>query len=259
MRRYLLLASLSAVVLLLPACVGQLPPAGIAQLKEVDDTYRQANYRGTVVKADAFLAEYGQTEPAGEAYYLRGLAHVGLRDRTAAQVDFLKASELAHRFDLGPLAEVALGNLAFEDGHLKTAAEHYQPVLEKLPNEAPKDLVLYRLGICYARLGQWPAARDLFSKLVNLFPGSAMEPRARDYLAADGWSVECGSYTRPQEADAQADRLRKAGLTSVRRVQDVRLQRHFVQVGAYPTYREARTVLAQVLPVVPEAHIVPLP
>jgi cell division septation protein DedD len=120
-------------------------------------------------------------------------------------------------------------------------------------------MVLYRLGICYARLGQWPAARDLFSKLICLFPGSAMEPRARDYLAADGWSVECGSYARPKEADDLADRLRKAGLTSIRRVQDVRLQRHLVQVGAFPTYREARTVLAQVLRIVPEAHIVPLP
>jgi len=254
-RRLVLLAVL-AVVGMLSACVGKLPPAGVTLLKQINTSYRQNDYRGTVQKADEFLAAYGDTEAAGEAYYLRGLAYVSLRDHVRAWSDLERAVAAAHRSDLVPLAQVAMGNLAFEEGRLAQAAQHYQPVVADLPNDSPKDIVLFRLGVCYTRLGQWKSGRTWFSELIARFPASSLEPRARRYIAADGFTVQCGAYLDLARAQRQVKDVGDRGLDA-RWVQDPRMRYFLVQVGSFATYQEARAELANVLRVVPDALIVP--
>ncbi|MDD4889322.1 MAG: tetratricopeptide repeat protein [Phycisphaerae bacterium] len=256
MRRTLIWLTLWPAIIVLPACVGKLPPSGVILLKQIDTTYRAGDFRGTVSRTDSFLASYGNTEAAGEAYYLRGLAYAALKDRARAKADFEDAVKNASRSDLEPLAEVSLGNLAFEQGQMATAAQHYQAVAEKLPNDSPKDVVLYRLGQCHARQGRWHEAQGWFAQLVHLFPASSYEPLARRYLAVDGYTIQCGAYLEFGKAQRQVEELRRAGLPA-RWVQDSRMKYHLVQVGLYPTWQEARGGLAQVLRIVPDAIIVP--
>lgn len=255
--RLLGVVAMLAMVSSLSACVGKLPPQGVDLLKGVDSAYRKGDYPATVSRADEFLAQYGDTEAAGEAYYLRGLAYAASKDRAHASADFESAIKSANRSDLTPLAHVAAGNLAFEDGKLTLAAQHYQPVVEQLPNESPKDIVLYRLGVCYSRQGRWQDGRTWFSQLTGAFPASSMEPLARRYLAVDGFTIQCGAYLDPANAQKQVRALRDQGAKDVRWVQDPRMKYHLVQVGSYATYREARDGLAQVMRSVPDAIIVP--
>lgn len=241
---------------LVSACAGRLPLSGMVLLKQIDTTYRAGDFRGTISKTDSFLASYGGTEAAGEAYYLRGLAFAALKDRDRAREAFEQAVANSHRSDLAPLAEVSLGNLEFEQGRLAAAARRYQPVVEKLPDDTPKDVVLYRLGQCYARLGRWRDGQVWFSQLVHLFPASSMEPLGRRYLAADSFTIQCGAYLDLERAQRQVQQLRQLHQPA-RWVQDARMKYHLVQVGSYATYQEARVALAQVLRIVPDAIIVP--
>lgn len=243
-------------LLLLQACVGKLPPSGVAQLQQIDTTYRAGDFRGAIAQADAFLARYGGVEAAGEAYYVRGLAYAALKDRQHAGESFDLAVQKANRDDLAPLAQVSLGNLAFEQGQMAQAAQHYQAIVEQLPNDSPKDVVLYRLGQACARLGRWHDGHGWFAQLVHLFPGSSFEPLARRYLSADGFTIQCGAYLELGKAQRQMEELRKANLPA-RWVQDVRMKYHLVQVGQYATWQEARNSLAQVMRVVPDAIIIP--
>ncbi len=255
-RLALALAAAPVAATMLPACVGRLPPPGVQMLQQVDQTYRRGDFYGTVTRANEFLAVYGGVEAAGEAYYLRGLAYANLNDRARAQKDFEAALRSASRSDLGPLAEIALGNLAYEQGSLAEAAGHYLRVVEKLPNEGPKDEVLYRLGKSCAYLGDWPAARQWFAQLLHLFPGSLREAAARRYFAAGGFTVQCGAFRLYANAQQQAADLRRQGLPA-RQVQDPRMRYHLVQVGLYASHQEARQALAQVARLVPDAAIVP--
>jgi len=248
--------ALAAATLLLGACVGKLPPPGVKLLGQIDETYRRGDYAGTITRANEFLTVYGGVEAAGEAYYIRGLALASLNDRARARQDFETAVRLARRSDLAPLAEVALGNLAYEQGRLPVAAVHYRRVVEKLPNEGPKDEVLYRLGKSYAYLGDWRAAKQWFAQLMHLFPGSLREAAARRYFAADGFTVQCGAFRVYANAQQQAAELRRQGLPA-RQVQDARMRYHLVQVGLYASYQEARGALARVAAFVPDAIIVP--
>jgi tetratricopeptide (TPR) repeat protein len=245
-----------ASLLLAGGCAGTLPPSGVALLQEVENSYRHGDCRGTISKADEFIALHGGTEPAGEAFYLRGLAYASLKDRKKARENFEQAIVASHRADLAPLAHVALGNLAFEDGQLDQAAAQYRPVIDQLPNEAPKDQVLYRLGQCYARLGQWRAGQTWFSQLTTLFPASALEPLARRYLACDSFSVQCGAYLTAAEANAKVAELAARKFANVHWVQDPRMKYHLVQVGSFKTYDEAKVELARLQPIT-EAMIVP--
>lgn len=252
--RALLLSAGLAIALV--GCDGMLPPAGAKLLGEVEQAYQDGDDATAIVRADRFLLSYNGTNAAGEAYYLRGLAHARRRERDLARRDFEQALQRAHRKDLAPLTQVALGNLDFEQWKLGTAAEHYRVAVEQLPNEPPKDLVLYRLGLCEARLGHWAQARNWFSQVMHLFSHSAVEPAARRYAAADAFTVQCGAYSDWRNADRQVRMLKERNLPAERRM-DSHGRYHLVQVGRYPRYQEARTALAKVRGLVPTAIIVP--
>lgn len=258
--RLLARASTAAALLVatatLAACNTFVPPAGVKLLKEANEAYRQGDDSATVARTDEFLTSYSGTNAAGEAFYLRGLAKARQRDRVAARKDFEQALQSERRNDLVPLAQVALGNLLFEQWQLEPAAGYYAAAVDALPNQSPKDVVLYRLGQCKARLGNWRDARQYFSQVIHLFSDSPLEPAARRYFAADGYRIQCGAFSSFSNAHQQVEFLRQNSLQAEQRL-DVNGRFHLVQVGHYDSYAEARSALRRVLGVVDSAIIVP--
>ncbi len=248
--------ALVAAMFSLSACNGTVPPEGVKLLQEAGQAYDAGDNQTTIARTGQFLANYGGTTAVGEAYYLRGLAKARTRDRRGAQADFEQAVQHVRRSDLLPLAQVSLGNLMFEQWQLAPAARYYEQAVEALPNKSPKDVVLYRLGQCYARQGQWRSAKSWFSQVMHLFRDSPMEPSARRHFAADGYRIQCGAFSDYANAARQVSYLRQRNLPAEQRL-DVNGRFHLVQVGQYAGYDEARDALGRVLPVVPNAIIVP--
>ncbi|MCG3181307.1 MAG: hypothetical protein BIFFINMI_03687 [Phycisphaerae bacterium] len=240
----------------LAGCQGMVPPDGVKMLKDANAAYENGDYRQTLSKSDEFLKVHAATNGAGEAYYLRGLAYAQMRDRQRAAADFQQVLKVAKRSDLPVLARVGMGNLYFEQWQLPAARQEYQAVVEKLPNKSPKDLVLYRLGLCNARMGDWGSARGWFSQVLHLFPDSPTADSSRRYLGSDGFSIQCGAFEKPVNATEQVELLRKHNLVAERRM-DTHGLLYLVQVGHYRSYEDARVALGRVRGVVSGAIIVP--
>jgi tetratricopeptide (TPR) repeat protein len=243
-------------LLLAAGCQPQPQTSGEQLLRAADASYRQGDYQETVRQAGAFITQHGGAEAIGEAHYLRGLAYARLRDRTRAKLDFEQALNRARRSDLRPLARVSLGNLYFENWQLAQAARLYEQTVAGLPDQPPKAEVLYRLGLCHARLGNWERARGYFSRALHLFADSDVAPAARRYVAASGFTVQCGAFADWQNARRQVEMLKQQGLAAEQRM-DTHGVYHLVQVGRYRTYEDARAALARVRGYVADAIIVP--
>ena len=70
-----------------------------------------------------------------------------------------------------PLAQAGLGHIYFENqsDHPERAIEHYRQALRKLPNEPPKDVVLYRLAVSLQKQGRFSQADLYLSRCYDDF------------------------------------------------------------------------------------------
>ena len=214
----------------------------------LDEGQRQYDRHDYGRAADAmtrFLAQVREqpnvADDLARAYYVRGLANAQRGRRSAARADLVRAAGLATG-DTAWRARVTLGTLDFEDGRWAEAAHSYETAAARMPPTPPKDLVLFRLGLCYERQGSWPRARRAFQELVGAFPNSALAAAARRRvgLGATGYAVQCGAFRTQANAERLQRKLAQQGLDAY-----VRSETHHgtplyvVLVGHYRTYEQA--------------------
>lgn len=243
---------------------GELPPAGRNMLRSGSQAYREGRYDDARTVLTQFLSQYGATDPAAEAYYVRGLCRLRQRDREGARKDMHLAVGHTGNEDLLARARAVLGSMAYEDGDWAAAVEHYAPAVTRLPPAPPLDQILYRHGVSLQRLGRWAQARDQFSRLLQAFPNSSTVPHARRAFSwrQDWFSIQCGAYQQRGSAATEAGRLTaalKAGDLKAEHRLDWRGGQavYVVRVGRFPTYAEAVRRLPHVRRQVPDAFIVP--
>ena len=245
--------------LFLPGCT-QLPPEAKQQLETARDQYQSAHYSDAVATAGKFLALHASHPVAAEAYYIRGQSYLKLGQTKQARADLQQALDSSKRPDLTARLHATLGSLDYADDNLMAAADHYRQAVPALPNVPPKDLVLFRLGLCLQRQGEWPEARKHFAQLISDYPASRVAESAKPRFnwPHDFFTIQVGAFSKPELAQRQLTVLRQAGLPAQQRL-DTRSGRplYVVQVGQYQTYADAQTNLPKVQTAAGEAIIVP--
>lgn len=249
-------------------CLGLLLSAGCATFSQqardklivADTAYRKGDYRAAETQLNSVITEFPSASESAEAYYIRGLCHAHALRAAAAESDFRRCLSLSKRPDLTARAEASLGHLFFDAANFPEAAQHYAISLPALAGDPGAAHVHLRYGICLQRLGKWDDAREQFSTVLHRYAGSRQSEEARRRFAwtQKAFSIQCGVFQQPAQADALLKKLKAAG-QAPRRVVEARgnVPVHVVYVGAYPTYAQAQTSLATVRRSVSDALIVP--
>ncbi len=251
-------------------CVGATLIVGCHELtaearQELSDgahAYELGRYSASKATLTRFIQQHPDAPETGEAYYLRGLCHLKLRQRSEAQRDFTDAITKSPRKDVSLRAQAALGVMAYDDGHWAAAIRHYEDAIFWLEDLREYDDQLLRYGISLQRMGQWDQSARLFSQILHDYPKGSAAKAARRML---GWNknyftVQCHALSKSAAADKEVARLRGLGLKASRRL-DTRGGRawYLVQVGEYRTYDEAKRAERRIrrLADVPLAKVVP--
>ena len=241
----------------------QLPPHMRQELVQADQAYNKGDIPGATKRLDSILLQYPIAVESAEAYYLRAMCRIKQGRSGDAMADLQQCVKLSSRNDLTGKAWAALGGIQQDMGQWGPAADSYRKALQNLPTTGSPgvtDQVLLRYGICLQRQGKWNEAREPFSTLIKRYPNSPFveDARRRFSWKHQYFSIQCGAYTRPSQADGQLRKLRSA-LSEAWLEPEARFGRpmYVVYAGKYGTYAQAEGGLRNARRVTPEAFIVP--
>lgn len=248
MRRVCATIALAAGVLVLAGCSG-LTEQQRAWLAEGRQAFEQQRYTRAVQQLSRFLDEVAGKPETTEALYVRAMSHAKSGQRAQAYNDLQRCVATSTNPDVAWRAQVVLGTLSFEDERWDAAGQAYGAAAKTMPPVPPMDAVLFRIGQCYERTGRWTEAQGSYRALVDHFPVgvNAAAARRRIQLNADHFAVQCGVFSRRENADRLRMDLKANGLEAYVR-QEPRDQRtmYVVLVGRHASYGEARQQLAAV-------------
>jgi len=183
---------------------------------------------------------------------------VRLRNREAARTDFQQAVDAKPPQPVAAYAEIALGNLYYEEGNDQRAVECYAEAIKTPPKDMPLDQVLLRLGVSLQRTGRWAAADRYFGHLVDRYPGTPAAVEAARRIHATAFTVQTGAFSSMITAQEELNRLRARGfdgrLTKTLRGSQ---QLYAVQVGRFAAYPAAAATARQLVLAGFQAMIVP--
>ena len=205
-----------------------------------------------------FLAAHPSSPARGEVYYYRGLAEVRLSRRAEALADFQRATRAAAPPPIPAYAQVAAGNLHFEEGRDWDAVRAYNGVLGDPPDGVPLERLVLRLAISFQRVGRWSTADRYLAYVIENFPGTPAAAEARRRYRAGSFRVQTGAYTSSEGARREASRLRTAGFVpEIGVTQQQKRRLHTVRVGRARTYAEALSLARRVSAAGFSVYVVP--
>jgi TolA-binding protein len=223
-------------------------------------------YADAIAKAEEFLS----TNPAGpgsaEALYLKGRGFEGKNtagvstteaadNLQAARVAYIQGLELNPREPLKSYLHTSLGNVCYFQDDYASAIGQLKVAYDKLDNEDVRAWVLYRVGLCQQRLGDFDQADRTFASVQDKHPDTIPAQRAREHAGARSFQVQLATFSNPTLAeDAIAD-LRRQGVAA-NRVMDSQ-GRALIRVGPIGSYTQAQYVKARFATKYPDAFILP--
>lgn len=240
----------------------QLTPSARQQLADGAHAYNIARYGPAKETLTSFINDNDQSQEVSEAYYIRGLARLKLRQRTEARQDFQAAVAKSARKDVTLRAQTSLAIMAYDDADWASAVRHYEDAILWINDLRDYDDHLLRYAISLQRLGRWEESSRMFADILQDHPSGSASKTAKIML---GWNhpyftVQCHALGKAQAADKEVARLRATGLKAAKTL-DTRSGRamYLVQVGKYRTYDEALQGLQRVRRIgeVSTARVVP--
>lgn len=243
----------------LSGCNQPAPPRP-ALLQEGRIAFERQDYRRAEERLTQFLKETRDPSATADALYIRGMSRAKLERRAEAYGDLRQAVARAGDVEVKWRANLMLGTLYYEDGNWAAAAQALISATANMPAVPPQDTALYRLGLCHERLGRWTEARYAYQKIVNQFSSGKLAQDARRRLDANAnaYSIQCGAFGKPENANSRAADLQRKGFAaSVRRETRGGGALHVVYVGRYANYDEAQRQLGLVRQHVPDAVLWP--
>lgn len=229
-------------------------------LTQGEQAFRNKDYDGAARQLSSFLAEAKDRPEAARAFYVRGMAFALTGRRAQAYADLRQAARSSTDPQLSWQPAAALGVLFFEDEDWSTAMQLFAAATNRMPAAAPMDALLFRMGLCYERTGRWTAASAPYRRIVSQFPSGPYVANAerRLQLSADHFAVQCGVYSRSENANQQVATLQQSGLRPYINTEQRRGTPCYVVLeGRYSTYQQANQALARVRGYVPEAVLWP--
>ncbi len=192
-----------AIVLLgglcLAGCTGQqISARQRTLLVDGEDAYRRQQFTQASDTLTRFVTGVSPGQEGYEkALYLRGMSYAQSGRRTQAYRDLEACVRTGQEEEIVWKAYVSLGTLRFEDQQWPAAALAYRAAADRMPDEPPKDTVLYRLAVCYERSGQPAKARLPLREVIDKFPTSVSGRSARQKLNRLGTSSPAVTRSTP--------------------------------------------------------------
>ncbi|HMB94878.1 MAG TPA: tetratricopeptide repeat protein, partial [Tepidisphaeraceae bacterium] len=136
-----------------------------------------------------------------------------------------------------------------------TAASQWTVAYEKLDDPSIKQWVLYRVGLCRQRLGQFADADKIFTSVQENYPNTPAAQRSLEHEGVRGFSVQLATFATGSSADSAILTLRREGVLASRKM-DTK-GRSVVMVGPLPSYQQAISVKTRYASQYPNAIIIP--
>jgi len=234
--------------LLAVGCSSSRPDARL-QLAVGERAFRDKHYAHADEQLTRFIEQAHGDPRLARALYVRGMARAMLGKRSQARGDLERAARESDDPTVSWQPIAVLGVLSFEDEDWYTARRELTRAIDHMPDVPPKDALLYRVGLCEERTGRWKAAQATYRRIIAQFPrGAYREPAERRLqLEADHYAVQCGVFTRAENARRLASELAERGLrVYVRQERRGDALYHVVLEGRYTSHREATQALARV-------------
>jgi len=234
-------------MLLLGGCATRLTKQQQMWLARGQEYYERDDYARAIDQCNHFLSEVSEGPEVVQALYIRGLSNAQAGHRAQAYADLRRCAATPTDSDLPWRAYVVLGTLHFEDEQWGLAAESLRAASDRMPDQPPKDAILFRLGLCHERLGQWQAALQRYDELARTFTSGAFVKAAQRRLSlrADYFAVQCGAFRQRSNAEnLRADLNNKALDAYIQEETRGRTPMYVVLVGRYAGYDDARAQLA---------------
>ncbi len=230
----------------------------IATLDDANSAYQRGDYE----QAYSFASAIASAEPSldsNEAAYVAGLA-AGELGRTDKAVKYLRQAAEGFDKELAANAGVMLG-LAY------STQERYALATDALLEAAPvltgedRAKAYFYAAVAQQKLGRWANARDHFTLARAASADPAFRQQIEDQLAVNGYTLQLGSFTNLENAQAAADQIRQAALAN--KLGEPRMLPNparpgqtLVHLGRFTTFASAATYRDQLG--VPGAFIVPV-
>ena len=222
------------------------------------------NYDAAMAAADQQLSRAPGGPGSAEALYLRGRA---LEQRQASSPQQSKSDWQAARaayqeaLNQNPAPQLeahircGLANVAYFQDDYNTSMREWATAYERLDDPAAKGWVLYRLGICHQRTGNFQQADKLFAQVQQECPNTVPAQRAREHQGARAFTVQLATYANRATADAAVAALRQEGVTPA---QTLDAQgRTVLRVGPMSNYQQALALKQRYADRYPDALILP--
>jgi tetratricopeptide (TPR) repeat protein len=238
-----------ALVSVLGGCANRLTEQQQMWLSQGQAFYERNDYGRAIEQCNRFLSEVTEGPEVAQALYIRGLSNAQAGHRPQAYADLRRCAATPTESDVAWRAYVVLGTLHFEDEQWSLAAESLRAAADRMPAQPPKDAILFRLGLCHERLGQWQVALRSYDELARTFTSGtyAQAARRRLELRANHFAVQCGAFREKSNAEnLQADLNNKALDAYVQGETRGHTAMYVVLVGRYASYDDARAQLAMI-------------
>jgi tetratricopeptide (TPR) repeat protein len=216
--------------------------------------------------ADSILAQSPASPRAAEMHYLRGRAlEAQVAASPNAQQQQLTEAHAAYTAALqkGPSDALAgqifagIANTFYWQDDFTSAWRNWLKAYDLTPDTDPatKGYVLYRIGLCQQRLGQFEEADRTFAAVVEQFPGTDAAARARQKAGWRGFAVQVATFASAQNAENAMNALRRDGFIPSRNLNAQ--GQTVVMVEPFADYQQARIARTRLAGLFPDALIVP--
>jgi tetratricopeptide (TPR) repeat protein len=215
--------------------------------------------------ADSFLAQHPNGQGSAEALYLKGRAleqksvngpAEARNNLTAARAAYVDAFAQKPSPKLESYLHTSLANVAYFLDDYVTAVNEWTTAYDALgDDDAIKAWVLYRIGLCKQRLGQFTDADQVLAAVQERYPNTLPAQRAKEKMGARGFSLQVATFANSAAADSTVGSLRQEGVSAIKQADPK--GRTVVFVGPVPSYQQALSLKTRYAMKYPDAVIVP--
>ena len=221
-------------------------------------------YDQAISQADEFLQHTPAGPGSAEALYLKGRAleqkpagsvsesRANLQSAREAYIDALQRNPSPQ---LEAYIYTSLANVAYSQDDYAAAATNWTIAYGKLDDPGIKSWVLYRIGLCRQRLGDFADADVAFQSVQSLYPNSPAAQRSLEHQGVRGFSVQMATFATASTADSAILSLRSQGVLASKKL-DTR-GRSVVMVGPLASYQQAQSIKMRYASAYPNAIILP--
>jgi tetratricopeptide (TPR) repeat protein len=239
-------------------------PDSTSKLADGYQALESQHYDAALAAADEQLARSPKGPGAAEALYLRGRT---LEQRPAANADEarrnLRSAENAYEEALrhNPAAKLqsyiraSLANVQYFQDDYNAALREWSSVYPHLEDPAVKSWVLYRMGLCRQRLGQFEQADKTFAQVQQQFPNTVPAQRAREHQGARSFTVQFATFANAATAQMAMEAFRRDGVLPTAATD--RQGRTIVRVGPLQSHQQALALKQRYAARYPDALILP--